>query len=148
MSSASRKFDTFLAVVVLSIFIFITFFGANYTLGMEMREDGKMSGCLFDGKAEICPMTFSDHLSRWQGMFTAIPQKAYSLVALFLLILAFSAFLFFNLRRRSLLLLFSRLSDRWRLYLKQNPHLPLFNHLKEAFSQGILNPKIYDSAIL
>lgn len=148
MSFVSRKFGTFLAIMVLSIFIFITFFGANHTLGMEMREDGKMSGCLFDGKAEICPMTFSDHLSRWQGMFTAIPQKADLLVALFLLILVFSTFLLFNLRRRLLLLLFSRLSDRWRLYLKQNPHLSLFDHLREAFSQGILNPKIYDFATL
>jgi hypothetical protein len=81
-------------------------------------------------------------------MFTAIPQKADFLITLFVLIFAVGALLFFNFRRRLLLLLSIRLSDRWRFYLKQNPHLPLFNHLREEFSQGILNPKIYDSAIL
>lgn len=148
MNFVSRKFSTFLAIMVVSIFIFIILFGVNHTLGMEMRGDGTMSGCLFDGKAEICLMTFSDHLSRWQGMFTTIPQKADPLITLFLLILIFSAFLLSNLRRRLLLLLFNCLFDRWRLYLKQNPHLSLFNHLQEAFSQGILNPKIYNSATL
>lgn len=31
----------------------------------------------------------------------------------------------------------------YRLYERENPDLPLFNHLKLAFSKGILNPKIY-----
>lgn len=31
----------------------------------------------------------------------------------------------------------------YRLYERQHPDLPLFNHLKLAFARGILNPKIY-----
>jgi hypothetical protein len=148
MNLTSRKFAAFLAIISLFAFLSVLLFGISHTFGMEMRENGTMGGCLFDGKAEICPMAFSEHLSRWQGMFTAIPQKADVLITLFLLISAFGAFLLFNLRRHLLLLMFSRLSDRWRLYIKQNPHLSLFNHLREAFSQGILNPKIYDLAVL
>lgn len=143
MNLVSRKFTTFFAILSLFVFLSVLLFGISHTFGMEMRENGTMGSCLFDGNAEICPMTFFEHLVRWQGMFTAIPEKADFLTALLILISSVGAFFLFNLRRRWLLLLFNRLSDRWQFYLKQNPYLPFFNHLRKAFSRGILNPKIY-----
>lgn len=137
-----------LTAFVLMSLIIVEFFGISHTLGMEMRKDGTMGSCLFNGKTEICPMAFSEHLSRWQEMFIAIPPKSNILTIFFVLISAIGAFLFFNLRHRLFLLLLSRLSDHWLLYIRQNPYLSLFSHLRESFSQGILNPKIYELANL
>lgn len=147
-SNCSKKLPVLFTSLSLTALVFVVVFGMSHAMavGMEMKGDGTMSGCLFDGRAEICPMTISKHLSRWQGMFTAIPQKTDLLIQFILLAFA-SVLLAFTFRQR-LLLLFSYFSDRWRLYLKQNPHLPLFNQLIEAFSRGILNPKIYESATL
>ncbi len=110
-------------------------------MGMEKQNDGTMSGCVFNGKVEMCAMTFSEHLARWQAMFTTIaPQKALILALLVLLAVVFVAVGVF---KRNIFLLSNYYATRWRLYIKQNPYLPLFNPLKEAFSQGILNPKIF-----
>lgn len=132
--------------VLLSLF-FIVGFGLSHSLGMEMKNDGTMGGCMFDGKAAICPMTFAEHLSRWQGMFSVIPQKSAFLIQLLVLISTL-VLAVFALRRNLLLSLFSYFSERWRLYLKNNPHLLFFDPIREAFSQGILNPKIYNGATL
>lgn len=143
MEIAAKKLINFLLIFGVFSFLAVGTFGMEQFFGMQMNDDGTMSGCLFDGKAKICNMTFSDHLSRWKGMFTAITQKANLFILLFLLISSVGALLLFNARRRLLLLLFSRFSNRWRLYIRHNPELSLFNPLREAFSQGILNPKIY-----
>lgn len=143
----SRKISNLTTLFVLFSFLIIGGFGLSYSLGMEMKDNGTMGGCMFDGQAAICPMTFAEHLSKWQGMFTVIPQKSTVIIQLLALISTF-VIAAFTLRQRLLLLLFSYFSERWKLYLKNNPHLPLFDRLREAFSQGILNPKIYDSATL
>jgi hypothetical protein len=52
------------------------------------------------------------------------------------LALGFSRLPFQNLSTKPKLL-------SYRLYERQHPDLPLFNHLKLAFAKGILNPKIY-----
>jgi len=144
---ATKNLFNFFLILGISAFLAIGVFGMSYSSDMKMKDDGQMSGCIFDGRAEICLMTFAEHLSRWQGMFTAIPQKADLLVLLFALISAIGVLVFSILKQNQLLLL-KYFSDRWRLYLKQNPHIPFFDPLREAFSQGILNPKIYASAIL
>ena len=108
---------------------------------MQTRTDGTMTPCLFNGKAEVCTMTFAQHLTQWQSMFTATAsQKALASVFLILLAVAFVAVAIF---KRNLFSLFSYHTTRWKLYIRHNPHLSLFNPLQEAFSQGILNPKSY-----
>ncbi len=134
MESATKKFARFLLGFALIAFLSVTFLGMpQMMMGMEKRSDGTMSGCMFSGKAEVCAMTFAEHLANWQAMFTTTaPQKMLAFVSLLLLVVVFVA-----------LFLFSYYTTRWRLYIKQNPNLSLFNPLREAFSQGILNPKIY-----
>jgi len=139
MEIATKKFSCFLISLGLVAFITVSFF--SISMGMEMRGDGTMSGCLFDRKAEICSMNLVEHLSRWRGMFTAICAKANLLIQFLLLAFAFVIFAF--ALGPHLPLLFNHHSSRWRLYIKQNPQLLLFDYLREAFSQGILNPKIY-----
>jgi len=126
----------------ISAFLSVGVFGMSHSSEMKIKDDGTMNGCLFDGRAEICLMTFAEHLSRWQGMFTVIPKKAGLLVLLLVLISA-GGVLVFSIFKQHQLLLLKYFLDRWRLYLKQNQHIPLFDHLREAFSRGILNPEIY-----
>ena len=141
MEIATKKFARFLLGLALIAFLSIAFFGASQTMGMDQQSDGTMGGCLFTGMEEICEMTFTEHLSQWQSMFTTTaPQKALAFALLFLLTVVFVAVAIF---KRNLLLLFSYYTTRWRLYIRHNPELSLFNPLKEAFLRGILNPKIY-----
>lgn len=142
-----RKISNSITLFALLSFLLIAGLGLSHSLGMEMRDDGTMDGCMFGGRAEICPMTFAEHLSKWRDLFTAIPQKSIQLIQLLVLLSSF-AIAAFALRRHLLLPLFSYFSERWRFYIKNNPNLPLFDRLRETFSQGILNPKIHDFATL
>lgn len=85
-----------------------------------------------------CP-TISEHISSLQILVTTLPDTRVILSALLILLLtAFVASgLHFRKQRHN------QLISAGRLYYIQNPELSLFNHLKLAFAQGILNPKIY-----
>ena len=145
MGFTNSKHAKMLGIMGMAAFVTVAVFGVSHTLGMEMKDDGTMGGCLFDGRAEICPMTLIEHLSVWQGMFTATPQKAGLFSLLVILATAFVVLIFSQHFR---LLLLGLLTSRHKLYLRVNPQLLLFDPLKEAFSQGILNPKIYELATL
>ena len=142
MEIATQKFARFLLSFALVAFLSIALFGISQTvMGMEKRSDGTMSGCMFNGQAQICTMTFSEHVAHWQAMFTTTtPQKALVFALLVLLAVVFVAV---AILKRNLFLLFSYYATRWRLYIKHNPELSLLNPLKEAFSSGILHPKIF-----
>lgn len=146
MKIAAGRFDRFLLMVGLIVFLWMAFFGAPHSvMGMEQKSDGAMGACIFDGKAETCTMSISQHLSSWQGLFTApAPEKTQALLALLALIgIIFTAVLAL---RRHFALQMNHSAHRWRAYVKQSSLLAIFNPLREAFSRGILNPKIYRSA--
>lgn len=94
------------------------------------------------GEENCCGTNMSQHIQSWRDTFLATPQgvrDALALLALgLILILGYSQVSLWN-RHPPIDLDISRL----RLYIKQNPNLILFNHLKLAFAHGILNPKIY-----
>lgn len=123
--------------------ISLSAFSLMYFSDMKMRGDGTMSGCMFNGQAEICLMSPIEHLNAFQERFSAVPQRDEFFVFLFVLISAVGILLLFNITRHPLLVLLHRLFDQWRFYLKQNPDLSLFNLLSKAFAQGILNSRIY-----
>ena len=85
-----------------------------------------------------CP-TISEHIGSLQFFVTTLPDTRVFLSALLVLLLAafVASGLCFGKQRPN------QLISAGRLYNTQNPELPLFNHLKLAFAQGILNPKIY-----
>ncbi len=128
------------ASLALLFFVFVNILGVNAT--MSRGANGRMGNCPFAGSmTKICSMGAVEHISRWQSLFTTTaPQKAITFALLILLAVVFVAV---AILKRNLFLLFSFYATRWRLYIKQNPHLSLFNPLREAFSQGILNPKIF-----
>lgn len=145
MDITSKKFAISFFAFGLFAFVTLSVFGLGHMSGMEANKDGNMEGCIFTGKTMLCKMGIVEHISLWQGMFTAMPQEGLLFMALLILLVAV-IFVTKNI------LAPPRLSNgeilTKRLYLKEHPDLPLFNPLKEAFSQGILNPKIYDFATL
>ena len=91
---------------------------------------------------ECCGTSISHHFDTWKNITLAVPDKvrdSLMLLALGLTLILGGSWL--SLRHRYLLPNLDIL--RFKLYIKQNPDLLLFNHLKLAFARGILNPKIY-----
>lgn len=129
------KYAVLLAIT--SGFVFVSLFGLS--LGMSTQPNGKMSDCPFaNNTASICTMSPLEHIAAWQSFFSTLPVKKmlliFSLVifalALFLLPKFFQQFLkyqnlFYLQRCRYLQKVFIR------------------HPLQEAFSNGILNPKIF-----
>lgn len=140
MSTIRQNKAPFFISLGIGIFCFISIFGVWHAYGMEMKDDGTMGGCFFTSMEEICTMTFGEHISQWQSMFTA--TAPHNVLAALLVLLAV-VFVIVAIPKRNLLLLCGHYATCWRLYTKHNPKLSIFNPLKEAFSQGILNPKIY-----
>lgn len=143
MLQALRKNTlTFFKTALVAGFIFVSVFGLWQTFGMPMDNSGNMVGCPLMGESSaLCQMTFTEHIQAWQAMFTVIPQKVFGSILTLLLLAAAIIFTFVIHRRWRLLSL--RLFELSKLYIKEHPHLSFFNPIKEAFSQGILNPRIY-----
>ncbi len=125
-------------------FLWLGAFGLIFHSG-GMKTAMATNGCLFDGGHEVCAMDVSEHVSVWQGMFTGLPQTI-DLTTLMLLALAFVVGV--TLVKK----LFSGPAelaiDRAKLYFKSHERLPFFYYLKEIFSAGILNSKIYASVAI
>lgn len=145
MEIANKKIVKILFALTAISFLWFGTFGLLHHMS-EMKPDmAGGSGCLFNGQTEVCTMNFSEHMALWQGMFTSLPQEVgvLSLLALALLLVAVIA-----IWQKPLTEFSELVASRWRLYIKQNPHIRLFNSIIEQFSQGILNPKIFASATI
>lgn len=129
---------------ILFVFFAIVGFGLGHFFGMEIKSDGTMGGCLFIGETETCPMTFVQHISAWQHLFVAAPQKPIAaplilmLLAVAIALVVSRNFFWKEWFERSLVL---------KLYLRAHPLLPLYNILHELFSRGILHARIYNNTI-
>ena len=104
-----------------------------------MGIDGEMIGCPFmdmDG-VSICHMSLFEHISTWQGTFASvIDQHGFGLLAL----------LFAAVLSLVLINLLGSLKDIARLpsdqrHLRRRVVYRAF--FQEAFSNGILNPKLF-----
>ena len=127
-----------MVILGIAVFFVVSVFGLPLS-GMSVGMDGEMIGCPFmdmDG-VSICHMSLFEHISTWQGTFASVVDQ-YGLGLLLLLLAAVLAFTLVHLLRS--------LNDVARLPLDQR-HLrrkimhPAF--LAEAFSSGILNPKLF-----
>jgi len=123
----------------LAVFFFITVFGARYFVGMQMNSKGEMTGCIFKTEIGPCPMTLTQHINLLQEMFVVTPGTM-GTFGLLLLLISF-AFIVLIFEDRFRLLLFGNIDSRQKLYLKQ--HWSFLDPLQEAFSSGILNPKVF-----
>lgn len=104
-----------LAILILSAFISIAVFGV-----------GTMSYCMLDRNAAFCHMNIFDHIASWQVIFT--------LFVFLPTLLFFIAAVIFSLVKDT--------SSQY-FYLKENSNNSFFDPIKQAFSQGIIHPKIH-----
>ena len=120
--------------------LWMMFFGLSQ-FGIATDVNGSMVKCPFSGHSmSICITNPTEHIQEWQSMFTTLPAQQDTVFALFALIVlvAFGALGFWNkFSIHNALLLFSRLRSRLR------DGFQIFDPLQEAFSSGILNPKIF-----
>lgn len=132
--SINKKF-----VYFLSAFILVAFFGMSLVImGMNMDKNGQMDGCPFLGVTVLCKMNPLEHIEAWQNMFTTLPPKNISILTTFLMLAMFSIFFLRNPWSKNNLQAISihRKRFRYSTYIARNK-------LQEAFSSGILNPKIF-----
>ena len=124
---------------VLASFVFMSLFSMG--IGMKMK-DGQMSSCPFmASQASICQMSFTEHIGQWQHSFLGIPTKInlliLSLLLLSIIIVPFAK-PFTKVKQ-------TELAAQLIFYYK-TAATKIFDPLLLAFSDGILNPKIYEPA--
>ncbi len=117
------KLATLSLVLVVAVLLIFSFGPAM----MHMDDHGI---CPVMGMSAICQMNPLEHLGKWQAMFTALPLE----------IILFAFALLFLLVNMTFVKLFARSPP-------PRPNSTQFNFFKsplqEAFSDGLLNPKIY-----
>ena len=134
---------TMMIVAFLAFSLFGLIASVN-TMRMDANGSGTMNDCLFGLQGHVCNMTFTQHIGIWQGISAMSLKNVFSLD---LLMLGIMAILFVATLGKNLFFESHKLTLQYRLYTKQNLHILSFNYLQEAFSRGILNPKIYSLAI-
>lgn len=124
--------------LVLAVFWMLLFGLSQMSMDMSMM-DGKANCPLGGHSMAICQMNPMEHIQEWQSMFTMLPAKdALLTLSALLFLLALLALRFLNT---------PSLFKKPRLEQYVNPfylnRVPIFNSLQEAFSRGILNPKLF-----
>lgn len=124
--------------------MFVLFFLSSYlgvaTLNLGMGdEEAVLVDCpfVFGHSMAICEMNPMEHLQEWQSMFTMLPSQnvLLALFALLALLLARKFHSTFSIPEPPL----TPRSNR-PVYTQS---FQIFDPLKEAFSSGILNPKLF-----
>lgn len=138
--SKLTKFSITLITIGILLFGFVcTGMFSKASMDMSAINMGMTSE---EHQQQCCSISTSHHIDSWKNIILTVPDKtrdALALLALGLaLILGYSWVSLWN-HRPPIELDIGRL----RLYIRENPDLILFNHLKLAFARGILNSKIY-----
>lgn len=133
------KYNRFFGIVVV-IAIFSVSILSTIHFGMDTSSAEAMSDCPFAATQGLCAMDNPiDHASMWRGLLAVFPVPAMALM-FFAAVIALASFLFF-----SPYLLFELLHSIVRVRLRYLSYA--FSHpprsLAEAFSNGILNPKLF-----
>ena len=133
MSISTHK--KILASLVLAAFLIVGLFGLFH---FAMNNGGDTLGCPFMNITALCAMNPFAHIAVWQNMFVAsFPKEIFSLLAIAVLIVLFAFTSRSFWRSDQTALLFIRIRrPAPQTFIARNP-------LQEAFSSGILNPKIF-----
>ena len=136
MLKTHRKFTGLILTLAVVAAIF---FGMN--AGMDMSQNGTMSGCIFD-QSVTCPMDYAEHIQHWQQTFTAIQPTQNNLLALLIIVFVGVPFFAAFSQWQNFVQLQSVIpKTQWR---QRNIIAKLSDHILQALSNGILNPKIYN----
>lgn len=133
------KISKIITLALSALTLWMLLFGLSQ-MSMDMSTMGGKANCPLGGHSmAICQMNPMEHIEEWQSIFTMLPAKdALSILFALLSLLALLALRFLNT---------PSLFKKPRLEQYVNPfyvnNVPIFNSLQEAFSRGILNPKIF-----
>ncbi len=124
------------SAVLLAVLTVLLFGISSFGLGMGTMSP--TANCPFGGHSmSICKMNPMEHIQEWQSMFTTLPAKD----SLTLLSLLLVLFVLLKLRQVFSVPKIPKTDSYINLFYIHRP--PIFNPFKEAFSSGILNPKIF-----
>lgn len=122
--------------LILLVFLVLLFGFLQFGMNMDMKL-GMVNCPLMPGHSTvICKMNPLEHIKEWQSVFTFLPSDT-------LFIFIFATLLFFVLKNfwQYSTSLF-KISDSFLNFLFSN-NFKIFDPLKEAFSQGLINPKVF-----
>lgn len=133
------KYNRFFGIVAV-IAVFSVSILSTIHFGMDTSSAKAMDDCPFAKTQGLCAMDNPiDHASMWRGLLAVFPASVIVL-AFFATVIALASFLFF-----SPYILFESLYRIVRVRLRYLSYF--FSHfsrsLAEAFSNGILNPKLF-----
>ncbi|MFA5987597.1 MAG: hypothetical protein WC797_03030 [Candidatus Paceibacterota bacterium] len=135
-----RGFGKIVVILTTISFLWLVSFGLFHHMA-QMRPDHTMGGCLLNGQVELCTMNFSEHIALWQSLLISLPEEGGLLSVILLiviLVVAIAARWYFDSE------IFEDYTSRRSIFKRQYFRTNLYDPLNEAFSQGILNPKIYE----
>ena len=141
MNRVGKNLRNILLLSTLIAFFFVGFLGI-FHFDMDMTSDGQMSsGCFMPGMSTICQMDPIEHIAEWQSLFTAVPSQSDILTFLLaLLTLVLGALFLYS--HQGITPPRTLVPQSQFLYSKR--HIPIVNSLQEAFSNGILHPRLYN----
>lgn len=123
--------------LIILIFLLVAFLGAGH-IGMTVDARGQMVACPFLGVSALCEMNSLAHIAKWQSLFSALPEReAAAFLAVVLLSLS-TIFLLWHVRYAHSVSTLPFLVLASRAVTVLIPSI-----LQEAFSDGILNPKVF-----
>lgn len=140
------QFSKYLLLFAILAFFFVGFLGLGHT-SMDISADRQTSAsnCFMPGMTEVlCQMNPLEHIAEWQSMFTAAPNQNDVLMFLLALLALVLGTLFLHSHQSTAppKILVSQFKF---LYYKR--HIPIVSPLQEAFSNGILHPKLYNATL-
>jgi CDP-diglyceride synthetase len=129
------------SVTLASLVFFVLLLNFSGLVHFEtmMQAGDNMPRCPFAPGEVLCTMNIFGHINAWRGIFTSLPQKEFfNLCALFILAAAATVWLVRRLNHSLHELFFAT-----RLSLSYTARISLPTFLEEAFSSGILHPKLF-----
>lgn len=140
MKITSEKIHQLYIAAILLLFVVAVFLNfAFMDFVMAIDPDGLMSNCPFMANGSLCNMDFQDHLNALKLAFTALPQKVDFIKNLLLLTSLIIALAIYKNR----ILTYNNFLHSKHLIYARNADISIFNTIREAFSRGIINPKIF-----
>ncbi len=129
----ARKMRYALLMVSVGVLLLTATFGMK----MVMMDDGDtaMADCPFMETGSLCQMTVAEHLRVWESLFVSVTHPEF-LLALLLVVAVTIGFVSLTLTGPPRFMI---AVDQYR----RRPDFALFKPLSLAFSDGIIQPKLY-----
>lgn len=131
----SIKIPKIIIFSVITFTLYVILFGFSQ---FGMGANGQAVKCPFSGHSmSICNLNITEHIQEWQAMFTTLPSKD-------AIAILFALFLFVALQKLTPWKTFSFPEIKnVHTYFLLKDRFHIFDPLKDAFSRGILNPKLF-----